>query len=219
MELFIDEAKFINSRFIVPTPSDRVPAHLRIAGTELLGITRPTGEIVATGKLLDPLELARWGLQAVRQTGAYGYGHLTDDETGWSLLLRLGGTAALIHWTGTRRTGKVPYARLLALWKGFNAHVRELTLRLSPDFAQPPFAESATRSRPSGAAGRRRFPILDPTTRQERASRFSGRAAIGWQRWLQGEDDPLERPIPHEMLQHPGDDSDPWSHIDAEEVD
>ena len=223
MELYLEEDKFLDPVYVEPYPSRWVPTHLRIAGTELLGSTRRTGEIVAVGRSLNPLELARWGLCAVRKTGAYGYGSFSDDETPLCLLMRLSGDAALLHWTGTRRTARVPYTSLLATWEAFNAHMRALTLRLVPDFARTPTIETVPPPQREGSGRRPRFIKPDIKTMYAPRSRavplFSEREQARWLHWLRGEEDPLTPPMTHEELRRPRDDPKPWSHIDAEEVE
>src|SRR5690242_19038996 len=91
MELFIDEDHFISPHFIVPTPYDRVPTHLKVADIELLGFTSRDGTIFAKGNSLNPLEFARWGSLAVRQTEAFGHSHISDDESAMKLLMRMDG--------------------------------------------------------------------------------------------------------------------------------
>lgn len=220
MELFIDDGQFISPHFVVPTPSDFVPTHCIVAEMELLGATLRDGKVVAEGKSLNPLEFARWGLLAVRQTGAFGHSHISDDEGPMRLLMRLDGDNVLLHWTGTRRTARLPYKRLLETWQAFDARIRTLTLRLTSEFPLPMPVDPARMPRLSGVPRqRRRFPIPDLSVRREHAPRYGLREAARWRRWLRGESEPLVPPVPNELLALQDNEHDRWSHVDAEEAD
>jgi hypothetical protein len=142
-----------------------VEVWLRVAGFQLLGTIRDRGQSAprpGTGLMTLPIDLAIWGLVALRQAVREGHGAYPFPDGG-DLLFKKQGDRLLLHVTGhaRREAGVVvglAAASLEREWQAFAERLREaLAIRKSPLLADPDWRYLAVEPEPPATYWRTAF--------------------------------------------------------------